>query len=111
MPRAAAAAARASSEPAPPRLRPHAARAAPAEAWGSVMHDLKSPLSVIRVYADLIAEQAARGEPARPDHLRNLADEIGLMETLLGGGAPPRSRPWWRPRAPPAPSWCACWAT
>ena len=59
-----------------------------ADAWGAVTHDLKSPLSVIRVYADLIAEQAARGEPARPDHLRNLADEIDLMETLLAGAAP-----------------------
>jgi signal transduction histidine kinase len=68
-----------------------------AEAWGAVVHDLKSPLSVIRVYADLIAEQAARGEPARPDHLHNLADEIDLMETLLAGAAP-------RPAvAPPSP--------
>ena len=63
-----------------------------AEAWGAVMHDLKSPLSVIRVYADFIAEQAARGEPASPDHLRNLTDEIDLMETLLAGAAP-RSDP------------------
>jgi signal transduction histidine kinase len=76
---------------APPRsARPPAA---PAEAWSAVAHDLKSPLSVIRVYADLIAEQAARGEPARADHLRNLADEIELMETLLSSPGP---------RAPPA---------
>jgi signal transduction histidine kinase len=71
-------------------------RGGPAEAWSAVVHDLRSPLSVIRVYADLIAEQAARGEPARPDHLRNLADEIELMETLLAAGAgaaPPPSRP------------------
>jgi signal transduction histidine kinase len=52
------------------------------------VHDLRSPLSVIRVYADLIAEQAARGEPAHPDHLRNLADEIDLMDTLLAGASP-----------------------
>jgi signal transduction histidine kinase len=64
--------------------------ASPAEAWSAVVHDLRSPLSVIRVYADLIAEQAARGEPARPDHLRNLAEEIDLMETLLAGAAPRR---------------------
>lgn len=77
-------------------------RAGPAEAWSAVAHDLRSPLSVIRVYADLIAEQAARGEPARADHLRNLADEIDLMETLLAGGAaPPPAPPTRRPR--PAP--------
>jgi signal transduction histidine kinase len=52
------------------------------------MHDMKSPLSVIRVYADLIAEQAERGEPPRPEHLRNLNAELELMETLLGGSAP-----------------------
>jgi signal transduction histidine kinase len=64
-----------------------------ADTWGAVAHDLRSPLSVIRVYADLIAEQAARGEPARPDHLRNLGDEIELMETLLAGGGPRPERP------------------
>jgi signal transduction histidine kinase len=64
---------------------------ASADAWGSVVHDLRSPLSVIRVYADLIAEQAARGEPARPDHIRNLANELDLVETLFAaaGPAPP----------------------
>jgi signal transduction histidine kinase len=59
-----------------------------ADTWGAVAHDLRSPLSVIRVYADLIAEQAARGEPARPEHVRNLGDEIELMETLLAGNGP-----------------------
>lgn len=68
----------------PPARRPGGS----AEAWDAVVHDLRSPLSVIRVYADLIAEQAARGEPARPDHLRNLADEIDLMDTLLAGASP-----------------------
>jgi signal transduction histidine kinase len=82
----------------PPRPVPRRG-AGPAEAWGSVMHDLRSPLSVIRVYADLIAEQTARGEPARPDHLRNLSDEIGLMETLLAGAAPARE-----PAVPPPAS-------
>lgn len=75
-----------------------------AEAWGAVMHDLKSPLSVIRVYADLIAEQAARGEPARPDHLRNLADEIDLMETLLAGVAPRSAVAAPSPGGPAAPA-------
>jgi signal transduction histidine kinase len=73
--------------PPAPRVPPRRADAS-AAGWGAVVHDLRSPLSVIRVYADLIAEQAARGEPARPDHLRNLADEIKLMETLLADAAP-----------------------
>jgi signal transduction histidine kinase len=77
-------------------------RAAPAEAWSAVVHDLRSPLSVIRVYADLIGEQAARGEPARADHLRNLADEIDLMETLLAGGAAPPAPAPTRPGPPRA---------
>jgi signal transduction histidine kinase len=84
LPAAALAAPRDVAAARPPARRPGGG----AEAWGAVMHDLKSPLSVIRVYADLIAEQAARGEPARPDHLQNLADEIDLMETLLAGAAP-----------------------
>jgi signal transduction histidine kinase len=83
-------------------VHPPARTGGSADAWGAVVHDLKSPLSVIRVYADLIAEQAARGEPARPDHLRNLADEIDLMDTLLAGAAPPRSAPPAGGRAGPA---------
>jgi signal transduction histidine kinase len=79
-----------------PAARPVRRAGGPADAWNAVVHDLRSPLSVIRVYADLIGEQAARGEPARADHLRNLEDEIELMETLLGGAAP-------RAEAPPAP--------
>jgi signal transduction histidine kinase len=71
-----------------PPPRPPRAAAGPADAWGAVAHDLRSPLSVIRVYADLIAEQAARGEPPRADHVRNLADEIALMESLLAAPAP-----------------------
>jgi signal transduction histidine kinase len=59
------------------------------EAWSAVVHDLKSPLSVIRVYADLIGEQAERGESPRPEHVRNLSAEVELMETLLGSRPSP----------------------
>jgi len=50
-----------------------------------ILHDLRSPVSVIKVYADLIAERARRGEPPVDEHLRNLASEIELMEQLVDG--------------------------
>ncbi|MDQ5871476.1 MAG: hypothetical protein M3547_04655, partial [Acidobacteriota bacterium] len=50
-----------------------------------VLHDLKSPLSVMRVYADLISEGARRGELPNPEHLANLSREIDLAERLAGG--------------------------
>jgi two-component sensor histidine kinase len=53
-----------------------------------VLHDLRSPLSVIRVYTDLIQEAARRGELPNPDYLANLAREIDLAEQLVGVPAP-----------------------
>jgi signal transduction histidine kinase len=49
-----------------------------------ILHDLRSPLSVIRVYTDLIQEAARRGELPNPDYLANLAREIDLAERLVG---------------------------
>ena len=57
-----------------------------------VLHDLKSPLSVMRVYADLISEGARRGELPNPEHLANLSREIDLAERLAGGSTVPVSR-------------------
>jgi signal transduction histidine kinase len=71
----------------------------PAERHGSdgILHDLKSPLSVARVYTDLIAEGARRGELPNSEHLANLSREIDLAERLVGGtSAVPR------PESPPA---------
>jgi signal transduction histidine kinase len=65
-----------------------------------VLHDLKSPLSVVRVYADLIAEGARRGEVPSPEHLKNLDGEIGLMESLVGVIRPAPSP---APSPPPPP--------
>jgi signal transduction histidine kinase len=57
-----------------------------------ILHDLKSPLSVMRVYSDLIAEGARRGELPNPEHLANLSREIDLAERLAGGTPAPASR-------------------
>lgn len=54
-----------------------------------VLHDLKSPLSVIRVYTDLIAEAAGRGELPSAEYLGNLSREVELAERLVG--TPPGS--------------------
>ena len=51
-----------------------------------ILHDLKSPLSVIRVYTDLIAEAAGRGELPSAEYLGNLSREVELAERLLQGG-------------------------
>ena len=72
--------------PAPPRPAPPAAPLRDREA--EVLHDLRSPLSVIRVYTDLIQEAARRGELPNPDYLANLAREIELAERLVGMPAP-----------------------
>ncbi len=99
---AAAAHARSSEEPA--RTEPEPARSAeplprptPAIAdrdrEGEILHDLRSPLSVIRVYTDLIQEAARRGELPNPDYLANLAREIELAESLVGTPAPPPPDP------------------
>ena len=53
-----------------------------------ILHDLRSPLSVIRVYTDLIQEAARRGELPNAEYLANLAREIELAERLVGTPAP-----------------------
>lgn len=96
--------------PRPPatEVRPAAVEAGPAtppaaparDARLETLHDLKSPISVVRVYADLIAEGARRGEAPRPEHLTNLDSEIGLMEALVGVRRPSRQA---APSPPPPP--------
>lgn len=103
----AAAAAETAALPAPakrPAALPSAAsrRAAPPveadsderDREAEILHDLRSPLSVIRVYTDLIQEAARRGELPNQDYLANLAREIELAERLVGTPAP-------EPLAPP----------
>jgi len=70
----------------------------------AILHDLKSPLSVMRVYADLISEGARRGELPQPDHLTNLSREIDLAEKLVGMSPEPRSAAETRPSASSSPA-------
>ncbi|HEY2796757.1 MAG TPA: HAMP domain-containing sensor histidine kinase [Thermoanaerobaculia bacterium] len=70
--------------PASPRGRGDVVRDHQAE----ILHDLRSPLSVIRVYTDLIQEAARRGELPNAEYLANLAREIELAESLVGAPAP-----------------------
>src|SRR5262245_12783492 len=93
---------RAADEPARLEPQPEPTRA---EAWprrstpdrpdrdreAEILHDLRSPLSVVRVYTDLIQEAARRGELPNPDYLANLMREIELAESLVGtpSSAPP----------------------
>jgi len=74
--------------PPPPRISPRAAAEPPPhprrDPDAEILHDLRSPLSVIRVYTDLIQEAARRGELPNPEYLTNLAREIELAERLVG---------------------------
>jgi signal transduction histidine kinase len=49
-----------------------------------ILHDLKSPVTVLRVYTDLVAEAAKRGELPGAEHLAGLSRELSLMESLVG---------------------------
>jgi signal transduction histidine kinase len=86
-------------EPAAPRVavapaKTQRARPAPAgdeaerDRQAELLHDLRSPLSVIRVYTDLIQEAARRGELPNQEYLANLEREIELAERLVGTPAP-----------------------
>jgi len=69
----------------PARVAEPVRRPAPArDANQEILHDMKSPLSAVRVYSDLIAEDAQRGEPPRPEHLQNLEKELTLLERMTG---------------------------
>jgi signal transduction histidine kinase len=84
----------AEAEPASTERFPSTAALPPAarrEFFEEVLHDLKSPLSVLRAYTDLIAEEARRGESPSDEHLVNLRRELELMESIVG------IRPRWDP--------------
>ncbi len=62
---------------------PGAGGAGPRQGLPEILHDLRSPLTVIRLYAEILAEHARKGEPPVADHVQNLRAEIELMESLL----------------------------
>lgn len=67
-----------------------------------MLHDMKSPLTVLRVYSDLAAEAASRGELPSEAHLAALGREIALLEALVG--IAPRASASAPPAPGPAPS-------
>jgi signal transduction histidine kinase len=76
-----------------------AVAAAPArDREAEILHDLRSPLSVIRVYTDLIQEASRRGELPNAEYLDNLAREFDLAEGLVG--VPPAPNRIGEPRQP-----------
>jgi signal transduction histidine kinase len=82
------------AQPAPARpaartvLAPSPDPAPQRDPGAEILHDLRSPLSVIRVYTDLIQEAARRGELPNAEYLSNLEREIELAERLVGTPAP-----------------------
>jgi two-component system, OmpR family, phosphate regulon sensor histidine kinase PhoR len=78
------------------------AEAPRAETRAGILHDLKSPVTVLRVYTDLVGESAKRGELPAAEHLAALAREVSLMESLVG--VAPRPAAPAPAQAPPAAS-------
>jgi signal transduction histidine kinase len=79
--------------------RPGPAPSSPAarDALQEVLHDMRSPLTALRLYAELMADRVRQGQPVLPEHVENLGSEIDLMQSLLETqGRPPgpaRARP------------------
>lgn len=96
--RAVSAPAPAEQAPAPSRARAAATAPDKRDSAAEILHDLRSPISVLRIYSDLIHEAAEKGQLPAPDHLENLSHEIDLAEKLVGGASGPK-----RPAAPAEP--------
>ena len=62
---------------------PEANGTGPRQGLHEILHDLRSPLTVIRLYAELLAEHARKGVAPVADHVQNLRAEIEMMESLL----------------------------
>jgi signal transduction histidine kinase len=59
-----------------------------------ILHDMRSPLTALRLYAELVADRVRKGQPVLPEHVDNLGSEIDLMQSLLEtqGGSPRTAR-------------------
>jgi two-component system sensor histidine kinase VicK len=57
-----------------------------------ILHDMRSPLTALRLYAELVADRVRKGQPILPEHVLNLGSEIDLMQSLLEArGKSPRA--------------------
>ena len=48
-----------------------------------ILHDMRSPLTAMRLYAELVEERVRKGQPVLPEHIGNLGAEIDLMQSML----------------------------
>jgi signal transduction histidine kinase len=48
-----------------------------------VLHDVRSPLTALRLYAELVGDRVRKGQPVLPEHVQNLGSEIDLIQSLL----------------------------
>jgi len=85
-----------SSSPRREERRAPATAAPPDERNGlqEILHDMRSPLTALRLYAELVADRVRKGQPVLPEHVENLGSEIDLMQSLLEtqGGSPRAAR-------------------
>ena len=68
-----------------PRAAPALAPPPPADRDGlqEILHDVRSPLTALRLYAELVADRVHKGQPVLPEHVQNLGSEIDLIQSLL----------------------------
>jgi signal transduction histidine kinase len=82
--------------------RRHGPPAAPGDRDGlqEILHDMRSPLTALRLYAELVADRVRKGQPVLPEHVSNLGAEIDLLQSMLEtqGDSPRAARV--RPRRP-----------
>lgn len=64
-----------------------------------ILHDVRSPLTALRLYTELVTDRVRKGQPILPEHVQNLGSEIDLIQSILethgtsprAGRARPRS--------------------
>lgn len=66
-----------------PRAVPASPSSAERDGLQEILHDLRSPLTAMRLYAELVSDRVRKGQPVLPEHVGNLGAEIDLMQSLL----------------------------